>query len=129
MTPDVKRLIDFYWSACEQWSRLGNDMGRIALYHLTVNPLAMSDSMQQALKALSDFVEAYQVLPDILNTNNLMMRKDGTLGGTLLEKSSGRDALDASVLNAAAKVKKISTELPANFPEHGYDVEATFLIE
>ena len=75
----AKRLIDFYWSACEQWSRLGNDMGRIALYHLTVNPLAMSDSMQQALKALSDFVEAYQVLPDILNTNNLMMRKDGTL--------------------------------------------------
>jgi hypothetical protein len=73
------RLIDFYWSACEQWSRLGMDMGRIALYHITVNPLAMSDSMQQALKALSDFVEDYHVLPDILNANNLMMRKDGTL--------------------------------------------------
>jgi len=73
------RLIDTYWSACEQWSRLGMDMGRIALYHLTVNPLAMTDSMQRALKALSDFVEEYHVLPDILNANNLMMRKDGTL--------------------------------------------------
>ncbi|MFU2488377.1 hypothetical protein [Thauera sp. WH-1] len=75
----ARRLIEFYWSACEQWSRLGADMGRIALYHMTVNPLSASDSLQQAIKALSDFVEDYQVLPDILNANNLMMRKDGTL--------------------------------------------------
>ncbi|ANQ85294.1 hypothetical protein dqs_2263 [Azoarcus olearius] len=73
------RLIDFYWSACEQWSRLGMDMGRIALYHLTTTPLDISDSVQEALRALSDFVEEYHVLPDILNANNLMMRKDGTL--------------------------------------------------
>lgn len=75
----ARRLIEFYWSACEQWSRLGTDMGRIALYHMTVNPLMANDSLQQAIKALSDFVEDYQVLPDILNANNLMMRKDGTL--------------------------------------------------
>ena len=75
----AKRLIEFYWSACQQWSRLGADMGRIALYHMTVNPLAINQSLQQALKALSDFVEDYQVLPDILNANNLIMRKDGTL--------------------------------------------------
>ncbi|HCN29695.1 MAG TPA: hypothetical protein DIT64_13315 [Verrucomicrobiales bacterium] len=82
------------------------------------------------------FMDAWQP-PEMTSANGralsvvmrLLLRKDGTLGGTLLEKSSGRDALDASVLNAAAKVKKISTELPANFPEHGYDVEATFLIE
>lgn len=73
------RLIDVYWSACEQWSRLGMDMGRIALYHMTSNPLEVNDSVQQALRALSDFVEEYHVLPDILNANNLMMRKDGTL--------------------------------------------------
>ncbi|MDO9599255.1 MAG: hypothetical protein Q7J47_16175 [Azoarcus sp.] len=73
------RLLEFYWSACQQWSRLGMDMGRIALYHLTVSPLEVSDSVQQALKALSDFIEEYHVLPDILNANNLMMRKDGTL--------------------------------------------------
>lgn len=75
----AKRLIECYWSACQQWSRLGADMGRIALYHLAVNPLAVTLSLQEALKALSDFVEDYQVLPDILNANNLMMRKDGTL--------------------------------------------------
>lgn len=75
----AKRLSEFYWSACQQWSRLGADMGRIALYHMTVAPLAINQSLQQALKALSDFVEAYQVLPDLLNANNLMMRKDGTL--------------------------------------------------
>lgn len=73
------RLIEYYWSACQQWSRLGMDMGRIALYHMTVNPLDINDSVQQALKALSDFVEEYHVLPDILNANNLMVRKDGTL--------------------------------------------------
>jgi len=73
------RLIEFYWSACEQWNRLGSNMGRIALYHMTRHPLAMDAGMHEALKALSDFVEEYQVLPDILNANNLMMRKDGTL--------------------------------------------------
>lgn len=73
------RLIDAYWLACQQWSRLGMDMGRIALYHMTVNPLGLNEGLQQALKALSDFIEEYQVLPDILNANNLMARKDGTL--------------------------------------------------
>jgi hypothetical protein len=54
-------------------------MGRIALYHMTVQPMGVGDSLQQALKSLSDFVEDYQVRPDILNVNNLMMRADGTL--------------------------------------------------
>jgi len=73
------RLIEFYWSACQQWSRLGTDMGRIALYHLAITPFDMNESIRQSIKALSDFVEEYHVLPDILNTNNMMMRKDGTL--------------------------------------------------
>lgn len=72
-------LIDFYWSACQQWIQLGPDMGRIALYHLTKHPPAIDPALLEAIKALSDFVEAYEVLPDILNANNLMMRKDGTL--------------------------------------------------
>ncbi len=74
-----RRLIELYWTACQQWSRLGMDMGRIALHHMVVNPLDVSESLKQALAALSDFVEEYQVLPDILNADNLMMRKDGTL--------------------------------------------------
>jgi hypothetical protein len=73
------RLIEVYWSACQQWSRLGSDMGRIALYHMTVEPPDVGDSLARALKALSDFVEEYQVLPDLLNADNLMMRNDGTL--------------------------------------------------
>jgi hypothetical protein len=54
-------------------------MGRIALFHLTLNPLGVGESIERALQALADFVEAYQVMPDILNPDNLMMRKDGTL--------------------------------------------------
>lgn len=75
----ANRLIEAYWFACQQWSRLGRDMGRIALYHLAVTPADMPDSLKQALKALSDFVEDYQVMPDLLNANNLMARADGTL--------------------------------------------------
>jgi hypothetical protein len=72
-------LVETYWAACQRWSELGADMGRIALYHMAISPLELAGSLQQALKALSDFVEEYQVLPDLLSTNNLMMRKDGTL--------------------------------------------------
>lgn len=73
------QLIEQYWEGCQQWSRLGNNMGRIALYHMTRGPLDLAASVTLALKSLSDFVEAYQVQPDILNQNNLMMRRDGTL--------------------------------------------------
>lgn len=73
------RLMEIYWSACQKWTQLGSDMGRIALYHMTVEPPDIGETLAQAVKALSDFVEEYQVLPDILNANNLMMRKDGTL--------------------------------------------------
>lgn len=73
------RLTNIYWCACQQWRQLGPDMGRIALHHITVDPPDLDESMLQALKTLSDFVEEYQVLPDVLNPDNLMMRKDGTL--------------------------------------------------
>jgi len=75
----AKRLIDIYWAACEQWSILGMDMGRIALHQLAQSSIDIGDAMQESLAALSDFIEEYQVLPDILNADNLMMRKDGTL--------------------------------------------------
>ena len=73
------QIINLYWSACRQWSQLGTEMGRIALHHVAVSPLGLSETMQSALKSLSDFVEEYQVLPDLLNPENLMCRKDGTL--------------------------------------------------
>ncbi|MCB1927406.1 MAG: hypothetical protein KDH17_05155 [Rhodocyclaceae bacterium] len=72
-------LIERYWEGCRQWAQLGRDMGRIALYHLVQGPTIASESIHRALIALSDFIEEYQVLPDILNADNLMMRADGTL--------------------------------------------------
>lgn len=75
----AQRLIELYWSACQTWHRLGADMGRIALHHLATHPLPIERGLCEALRALSDFVEEYQVRPDILNANNLMQRKDGTL--------------------------------------------------
>lgn len=73
------RLVESYWRACSELSRLGRDMGRIALFRLTQHPPEIPASLLEALKALSDFVEAYELLPDLLNVDNLMMRKDGTL--------------------------------------------------
>ncbi len=73
------QLINLYWSACRQWSQLGTEMGRIALHHMAISPIGMAPNMQAALKSLSDFVEEYRVLPDLLNPDNLMMREDGTL--------------------------------------------------
>lgn len=76
----AKSLIDSYFRGCQQWIRLGANMGRIALYHLTQSPPAsIQPSMLDALKSLSDFTESYQVQPDILNPENLMVRRDGTL--------------------------------------------------
>ncbi|MCK0512856.1 hypothetical protein [Aromatoleum buckelii] len=73
------RLTGLYRAACVQRSELGADMGRLALYHLAIEESALGASLTRALVALSDFVEAYGVLPDLLNDDNLMMRKDGTL--------------------------------------------------
>lgn len=73
-------LIEAYWAACQNWQQLGSDMGRVALYHLSISPPpSLQPSLVEALKALSDFVEEYQVLPDILNADNLMTRRDGTV--------------------------------------------------
>lgn len=72
-------LTEEYWRGCQQWVHLGSNMGRIALYHLVQGPRIGSPGLHAALAALSDFIEAYQVHPDILNTDNMMMRRDGTL--------------------------------------------------
>lgn len=75
----ARSLIEDYWKGCQQWVQLGSNMGRIALYHMVQGPQIASASIHAALRALSDFIEEYQVHPDILNQDNMMMRKDGTL--------------------------------------------------
>ncbi|WP_395748596.1 TonB C-terminal domain-containing protein [Prosthecobacter sp.] len=54
--------------------------------------------------------------------------KDGTLIKVQMNKFSGSHALDQSILEAAAKVKKISTTLPSNFSKDSYDLEMNFLL-
>jgi hypothetical protein len=54
-------------------------MGRIALHHLVVTPMGWDTTVQQSLKALEIFSAEYGALPDLIKSDNLMMRKDGTL--------------------------------------------------
>jgi outer membrane biosynthesis protein TonB len=59
---------------------------------------------------------------------NLAIGKDGTVLKAQMSKFSGSHMLDQSILEAAAKVKKISTTLPANFTKESYDLELNFLL-
>lgn len=68
-----------YYDACLMWRNLAQDMGRIALHHLVVTPMGWTDTVQQSLKALEVFSSEYGALPDLIKSDNLMMRKDGTL--------------------------------------------------
>lgn len=76
----ANQLTKAYWEGCRRWNQLGTCMGRMAMYHLTRGEApSWDEQMQSALKALSAFIEEYQLLPDILKADNLMVRKDGTL--------------------------------------------------
>lgn len=75
-----RRLSEAYWEGCEKWANLGENRGRLALYHIAQEPPPdFPTSLVEAIVALSDFIEGYPVQPDILNPDNLMMRADGTL--------------------------------------------------
>lgn len=45
-----------------------------------------------------------------------------------MTKFSHSHALDESILEAASKVKKISTSLPSNYTKESYDLELNFLL-
>lgn len=68
-----------YFDACLMWRNLAQDMGRIALHHLVVTPMGWTDTVQESLKALEGFSREYDALPDLMKSDNLMMREDGTL--------------------------------------------------
>lgn len=68
-----------YFDACLTWRNLAQDMGRIALHHLAVTPLGWNSTVQESLKALESFAAEYDALPDLIKSDNLMMRRDGTL--------------------------------------------------
>jgi hypothetical protein len=73
------KLTSSYYDACLMWRNLAQDMGRIALHHLTVTPMGWSDAVKESLQALEVFSDEYGALPDLIKADNLMMRKDGTL--------------------------------------------------
>jgi hypothetical protein len=73
------RISSSYYEACILWRNFAEEMGRIALHHLTVTPFGWTVTMQSSLQELSKFAQAYGALPDLLKADNLMMRKDGTL--------------------------------------------------
>ena len=59
---------------------------------------------------------------------NISIGKDGTILKAQMNKFSGSHVLDQSILEAAAKVKKISTTLPSNYSKDSYDLELNFLL-
>lgn len=59
---------------------------------------------------------------------NISIGKDGSVLKTQMSKFSGSHVLDQSILETAAKVKKISTALPSNFSKDSYDLELNFLL-
>jgi len=73
------RITNSYYEACRMWRNLARDMGRIALHHLVVTPMGWNETIQRSLAALEDFAEDYGALPDLIKSDNIMMRKDGTL--------------------------------------------------
>lgn len=76
----AEALIEAYWVACQRWANLGADMGRMALFDLIESPPdTVVGSLRDALRLLAGFIEAYQVMPDILSEGNLLVRADGTL--------------------------------------------------
>ncbi|GAB1368632.1 hypothetical protein MASR1M42_11820 [Azonexus hydrophilus] len=73
------KISSAYFDACMMWRNLAQDMGRIALHHLTTTPMGWTQTVNESLKALEVFAEEYGALPDLIKADNLMMRKDGTL--------------------------------------------------
>lgn len=73
------RISSSYYEGCKLWRDFAEEMGRIALHHLTATPFGWTSTIQSSLQELSNFTQAYGALPDLLKADNLMMRKDGTL--------------------------------------------------
>lgn len=59
---------------------------------------------------------------------NISIGKEGTVLKVQMNKFSGSHVLDQSILEAAAKVKKISATLPSNYTKDSYDLELNFLL-
>lgn len=68
-----------YMQACRTWYQLGENMAAMAVSSLARTPLGLTADLHDALQDLCRFIEENQIRPDLLNSNNMMVRKDGTL--------------------------------------------------
>ena len=59
---------------------------------------------------------------------SISISKDGSVIKSQMTKFSHSHSLDESVLEAAAKVKKISASLPSNYTKESYDLELNFIL-
>jgi hypothetical protein len=59
---------------------------------------------------------------------NISIGKNGRVFGSQMIRPSGSHPLDDSILAAVAKVTRIDTTLPSQFPKESYDLELTFNI-
>lgn len=91
------------------------------------------DAVDEALNAV--FLSAWTPPPiDVVPAGqrearlNVSIGKDGTLLKSQMSKFSGSHALDQSILEAAAQVKKISATLPSQFSKESYDLELNFIV-
>ena len=75
----AEKIREAYLEGCRRWCNWAGEMGAMALSAMVCTPMGFSLDILDALGRLAAFVEEYQALPDLLNRNNLMMRRDGTL--------------------------------------------------
>lgn len=68
-----------YMESCRAWYQLGENMAAMAFHSMLRTPLGLSADVHSALEDLRRFMEENQIRPDLLNRNNMMVRRDGTL--------------------------------------------------
>lgn len=68
-----------YEEGCRSFVQFGESMTMLAFRGLLRTPLGLSEDLSEALASLYRFVEDNQLRADFLKTDNIMVRRDGTL--------------------------------------------------
>ncbi|MCX6853336.1 MAG: TonB family protein, partial [Verrucomicrobia bacterium] len=62
-------------------------------------------------------------------TMEISILRDGSIADASMKTASGSSLLDASIRQAAERLKKIPVTLPSNFPKERYELRVNFQIE
>lgn len=95
----------------------------------TINMDAVDNAVNAAFYAQWT-APALDAVPETQRSAQLTISvsRDGSITSSEMIRPSGSHALDDSILAALAKVKKIGTTLPSQFPKDSYDLDITFLL-